>query len=134
MNIDGRLEFIGWCASEAPNQQTEAVIKVVVYEGFKAVSPVPPWMDKAAHPERPDWVVVSAWAEDGVPVAAHVVPTKGARTSVHVCCRGNGAGSRTVHIRIRCATKASREPWEEERDPKRRAASLKFHAATRKHQ
>lgn len=140
MNLGGDLAFIGWCAAEAPNQQLEAVMVIEsfgekAYHGMGWKS-VPNWMMAKAHPERPNWQIVSAYSPSGDLVSATFdQPSKG-WLQVFVRAADWQTGQpihATVIVRIRCASKASREPWQEEPDQQRRAASFEFHASTRRH-
>jgi hypothetical protein len=149
-NIGGHLAFIGWCAAETPNQQVEEVVEVQTLDmtGGEGMGIIPQWMIDAAHKERPGWHVVSAWAPSGAHVCAQVawaedicywvalnLNSKANANAVYVCAvDGAGRGvSTTVLVRIRCATAASLEPWENESDPRRRAESLAFHRKSRRH-
>jgi hypothetical protein len=149
VNLGGRLAFIGWCAAEAPNQQAEEVIEVGTVDmlGGEGMALIPDWMREAAHPKRPAWHVVSAYAPSGAFVCAQVVsmgavayrPSTNAPDFQADCIQvravdGEGKGvNTTVLVRVRCATAGSLEPWQDEPDPRRRAASLAFHAKSRRH-
>lgn len=140
VNLGGDLAYIGWCAAEAPNQQAEAIVEVHTLEIMQGEgwAPLPLWLRNAAHPERPAWHVVSAWAPSGDAVAAGIgaLHNDGAADFVSAAAVDpitEQPVETLVLVRVRCSTSASLKPWQNETDPARRAASLKFHAATRRH-
>jgi len=135
------MAFIGWCAAETPNQQAEAIVEVLtIGAGGQGFAPLPRWLMEAAHPTRPQWHVVSAWAPSGAAVSAHLFaydgPEKDGASLVASRASDPITGepvSVLVLVRVRCSTTASLKPWQEERDPTRRAASVAFHSSTRRH-
>ncbi len=131
VNVGGELEYIGWCAAEAPNQQLEVFLTVETFEGI-GFHGIPDWMLENVHPDRPNWQVVSAWCPEGHFVAASIGGGCAIARAAH--WQTGEPVDTVVVVRIRCASKASLEPWQDERNPHRRAESVKFHAATRRHQ
>lgn len=133
VNIKGRLEYVGWCASEAPNQQVEGMLRIPVSKKGVASMPVPAWMRPLAHEARPDWRIATAHSEDGYMVCARITLKNPPLVEVQAIDDTGKPVCTAVTVRVRAASKTSREVWEREDDPARRAASKEFHVSTRRH-